>query len=111
MAIMVLYLTTTLYCLADENREADMLNLRRHLRPRIPNGLAVVAALTLAATSLLGTADHLGPGAEACAVSESAAAPEPHWMTRVAAAEEPRAATKPRRNAGFRVNLFLFRHY
>jgi len=84
-----------------------MFNLRRHLRQRIPNGLAILAALTLATTSLLGPSNALNSGDEG--VADSGAGPDKVWVTGNASAEE--AAPAPsRRNAGFRMSLFLFRH-
>jgi len=86
-----------------------MLNPRQHLRRRIPNGLAVLAALTLAATSLPGTPGRFDSGAEDRSVTASAAGPDKAWVTDSAVMEET-APAPSRRNAGFRMSLFLFRH-
>lgn len=86
-----------------------MLNLRRHFRQRIPNGLAVLAALTLATTSLLGTSAAPNSGNDVGRVVDSEAGADRVWVTGNASVEE--AAPAPsRRNTGFRMSLFLFRH-
>ncbi|MGD8580434.1 MAG: hypothetical protein PVJ33_16900 [Lysobacterales bacterium] len=87
-----------------------MFKLRRTIRPRIPNALAVAAALTLAVTSLLGTPVNTEPGSAESALTESQRAAPASWVTRNAGAEEA-PVSQPKRNAGFRVNLFLFRHH
>jgi hypothetical protein len=96
--------------LSEQSKANVMFKLKRTLRPRIPNTLAAAAALTLVATSLLGTPGNTERGASESALIESQRAAPTSWVTRNASAEEA-PVRQPKRTAGFRVNLFLFRHH
>ena len=96
--------------LSQQSKANDMLKLRRNIRPRIPNALAAVAAMTLAATSLLGSSGSMDSCGTQADLAESQRAAPVSWVARDTTVEEaPVSQTK--RKAGFRVNLFLFRHH
>jgi hypothetical protein len=87
-----------------------MLKIRRNIRPRIPNALAAAAAMTLAATCITGAVNHPNRGTDEAALVESQRAPAAHWVTRNTDVEEA-STSRVKRKAGFKVNLFLFRHH
>jgi hypothetical protein len=83
-----------------------MLKAIRFRKWRIPNTLAIAAALLLLVTSLADIqrpADR-APGGSAFANSQGQAVTQP------ADAPEPLAHTSTRQTQKFRVNLFMFRH-
>ena len=84
-----------------------MLRLRKTHYPKVPDSLAILAALVLITSSLVGmnSADHFSGTNQQAASQSEHAAPVEH------AAPAKDVSSKSGKRSGFRMSFFLFRRY
>ncbi|MDT8319156.1 MAG: hypothetical protein RQ826_01380 [Xanthomonadales bacterium] len=104
IAVVVLYLTTTLNKMMTVPK---MLRLTRTRNQRVPNGLAMIAALLLIGSGLAG----LKPAEERADAESRIAGQVENTAPESESAPRADVTSKTNKRRGFRMSFFLFRRY